>query len=118
MARARPAPPVEAHHRKAESLPLIADPVVGRDAAVVELDHGGGLALPTHLAFIGSKRKARGSLLHNEGRNALGTALAAARHHQIDVGNTGAGDEGLAAVEHIAVAVAPSRGAHRGGVGA
>ncbi len=109
-------PAVQAHHGEAETVALVADPVLDRHAAIVEIDDGGGLAAPAHLLLVRPEAEARRPLLHHHGRDAPGPGLAGADHDHIDVRDPGAGNEGLGAVQHIVVALALGRGAQRGGV--
>jgi hypothetical protein len=97
-------PAVQPGHGEAEALPLLADAIVGRHAAV-EVDLRGRLGVPAHLALVGPEAEARRALLDHEGRDALGALAARAGHDHIEVRDPAARDEGLAAVEHIVVAV-------------
>ena len=59
---------VEALHGVGEALAFLAEQVFGRDAAVVELDLGGGLGLPAHLALLGAEAEAGGAVLDEHSR--------------------------------------------------
>ena len=101
---------VEAGHGVAEACALVAEQVVGRDAAVVELDLGGGLGLPAHLALRRAEAEAGGSGLDQHGRDAARAVAAGADHDEVEVGEAAAGDEGLGAVQGPAVVGAGRRG--------
>ena len=109
---------VEAGHGVAEAVALGAEQVVGRDRAGVELDLGGRLRLPAHLALLGAEGEAGGAGLDEEGGDALRAVAAGAGHDQVEVGEAAAGDEGLGAGERPAVVGAGGAGAQRRGVGA
>ena len=70
-------PPSRPGHGDPETLPFFADPVGGRDADVVEVDHGGGLVVPADLALLGAEGEAGRPVLDHEGRDPP-RALAAA----------------------------------------
>ena len=73
---------VEHLQRLDEALALLADQLVGRDAAVLE-QHLGGLAGPhAELVFLLAGAQARRAALDDERRDALGAAgLVGHRHH-------------------------------------
>ena len=110
---------VEDPHRDAEALALLAEQVLGRDAAVVEEDLAGRRALDPHLRLDPADLEARRVGLDHERGDAgvagLGIGLG---EDDVEVRDAGVGDEALAAVEHVLVALAPRLGAHRGRVGA
>src|SRR5262249_56578580 len=97
---------VESLHGDLEALSLGAEPVRGRDAALVKHHHGGRLRVPAELLLLGAEGKAGRAALDQETGDAARTALPGPRHHQVDVGAAAAGNERLGAVEHIAVVLA------------
>ena len=107
---------VEPHHGDAEPLALFADPIGRADPDIVEMDHGRRLTAPAHLALLRSEAEARRILLHHQGRNPGRALSARQRHDHIEVRRSSAGNEGLGAVQHIGVAVAPRAGRQRGRV--
>ena len=89
-----------------------------RDAHAFENNLPGRLRIPAHLAFVGAERQARRSLFDEERRDAGRARRAGARHHEIEVRRSRAGDELLDPVEHIRIALAPRARRKRRGVGA
>ena len=70
---------------------------------LVEDDLTGGLRAPPHLRLVRTERQARRALLHDERRDAVRALVARARHHDVDVGRAGAGDELLDAGQGVTV---------------
>ena len=110
---------VEDPHRDLEALALLAEQVRGGDAAVVEGELAGGRAGDAHLRLQASDGEARRIRLDEERGDprmpAVGVGL---REDGVEVGDAGVGDEALAAVEDVLVAVADGRRPHRRRVGA
>ena len=98
---------VESRHRDLEALPFLADQVVRRHAAILEHHHRGRLRFPAELLLLRAEGQTGRALLDHDAGNAFRSRLAGAHHADIDVGHPAAGDEGLGAVEHIMIAVAP-----------
>ena len=81
-----------------------------RHAAVVEAHHRGGLRAPAHLLLGLAERQAGRALLDQERADPARPVAAGPAHDQVEVAGAGAGDERLAAVEHVgAVAFALAR---------
>src|SRR3954465_11711308 len=110
---------VEDPHRDPEALALLAEQVVGADAAVVEEDLAGRRALDPHLRLDPADLEARRVGLDDEGRDARVAGLRVGLgEDDVDVCDARVGDEAFAAVQHVLVALAPRLGAHRRRVGA
>ena len=110
-------PAIETAHRVFEAFAFGTDAVFDRHAAIVEADDRGGLGAPAHLVFSFAEGEARRLVLHHDCGDALGSIFAGAAHDQIKVGEAGAGDERLRAVEQIVgIAIGPCAGAQRPGV--
>src|SRR5262249_44584453 len=112
------APAVERAHGDLEAVALGADAVGERDAASFEYDHGGGLRVPAELLFLRPEAQSGRAAFDNKARNAVRPSLAGARHDQIKIGTTAAGDECLGAVEQIVIVSAPCAGLQACGIGA
>ena len=113
------APALQAAERDLVALALVADQVLGRDAAVLEVDLRRVAAVLAQLVFQPRHHVAGRVGRHQEGAHALlaGTLVG----HGDDDGHLAvlaAGDELLDAIEHIAVTLAHGGGAQAGGVGA
>src|SRR5262249_52387150 len=90
---------------EAEAIALRADAARGRNADVLEDHLACRLRIPAHLFLVGAERHALVGLAHDEGGDAFGPVGAGARHHDIDVAGSGAGDELLRAVEDVVAAI-------------
>ena len=99
------APSVETHHRDLEAVPLGAEPVGDRHLAILEDHRGRRLAVPAELVLLLAERQAGRPRLDHQGRDAAGSRSSGAQHHDIDVAPAAARDEGLAAVQHVMVAL-------------
>src|SRR5215471_15193057 len=84
---------VEPHHRDPEPVPLFAEPVGNRHAAILKDHHCRRLRVPAELTFLLAEREPRGAFLDDEARNALGADATGAHHRHIEVADTAAGDE-------------------------
>ena len=104
---------VQPLHRDAKALPFLPEQLRRRHAHPIEGDRSRGLAVPAHLVLLAAVLDARGIGLDEEGGDAIRARPAGARHHDQHVGRARAGDEGLAAIEHIRIAIAPRRRAQR-----
>ncbi len=111
---------VEHLHRGLEADALDpADQLAGRHPAVVE-DHVTGMrALLSHLAIRLAQGQPGRTALDDESGDSAGATdrRVGARHHGVDAGLRGVGDEALGTVEHVVLAVTHRRGLQRGGVG-
>ena len=111
---------VEHLHRGLEADALDpADQLTGRHPAVVE-DHVTGMrALLSHLAIRLAQGQPGRTALDDESGDSAGATdrRVGARHHGVDAGLRGVGDEALGTVEHVVLAVTHRRGLQRGGVG-
>src|SRR5215472_19252455 len=107
---------VEPHHRDLESVPLCAEPVGDRYAAILEDHHCCRLRVPAELPFLLAERQTWGAFLDDEAGDAVGARAAGAHHRHINVADTAAGDERLRAIEHVMVAVAHGTGGKRRGI--
>lgn len=76
------------------------------------------LRAPAHLVLVAAVADAGRVGRHQEAGDAPGAVLAGARHDDQHLGATGAGNEALAAVQHVFVALAAGTGAQARGVGA
>src|SRR3546814_6690512 len=92
---------VEAGHGDAETLALAADQVLGRHLAILEIDHRRRLAVPAELAFLLAETEAGGVLVDQDAGHALRPVATGPAHHRVDVARAAAGDERLAAGEHV-----------------
>src|SRR3954453_10917332 len=101
---------VEPYHRDREALALLAEPVGYRDPTILEIHHRGRLGMPAELLLLLPEGKSRGVVLDDDAGDAAGTRLARADHRHVEIAATAAGDEGLGAVEHVIVVVAPGAG--------
>ena len=99
-------PAVQAFHGDRKPLAFLAEPVGGRYANVFESDGARGLAVPAHLGFLAPVADALAVCRHGESADPGRPGLAGTRHHHQQVGIARAGDEALAAVQHIGIAVA------------
>src|SRR5690606_40460686 len=108
---------IEALHGDLEALPLLAEPVGGGHHHVLEGDGAGGLAVPAHLLFLLAVGDAGGVGGDGKGGNPLGTGATGAQHHHQHVGVAGAGDEHLAAVDDVVVALRAGSAAQVGEIG-
>src|SRR3546814_7292494 len=89
-----------------------------RHAGTLEDHRRGRLAVPAELSLLLAEGEARRVARHEQGRDALGARPTGAAHDEIEVARPATGDEGLAAVQHVVVAVPLGPGLQRGGVGA
>ena len=104
------APAIQTLHGVFETMALFAHKIACRNAAVVELDLCGGLALPAHLVLKPAKGQTRRAILDIDGGDALGTIFARAHHADIGIGIAAAGDERFGAIQHIALVIAGGAG--------
>ena len=111
-------PAVEPGHRDLEAAAFHADQIGRRHAHALQDHLAGRLRAPSHLLLFRPESEAGRVLLDQEGGDAGRAALAGARHHQIEVARSGAGDELLDAVEHVIRPVPPGARRQRRGVGA
>ena len=106
-------------HRDLEALALLAEQVCGRNAAVVERELAGRRAGDAHLRLQPRDGEAGRVRLDEEGGDArMARIRIGLREDGVEVGDAGVGDEALAAVEDVLVAVADRGRPHRGRVGA
>ena len=108
---------VEPRHRQAKAGAGLAHEVAGVDAAFVHDHVGRGLRPPSHLVFQCAETKAGGAGLDGNAGDASRTRIAGARHDEVEVGKSGAGDEALGAVEHKRFAVFAGARDKGGGIG-
>ena len=95
---------VEGRHRDLETVAGLADQRIGGDAAFVEFKPRQRMRRDD-LDTLGD-REAGIIAFDDEGRQPFGAGpLAAARKHNIDIGNTAVRDPAFLAVEHITIAV-------------
>ena len=104
---------IKAHHRDLEAVALIADEIFHRHPAIVEEDLRRRLGIPAHLAFLRAETDAGRIRRHGDTADPLRAVIAGADHGHIDIRLAATGDEGLAAVQHIMIAVAHRLGAER-----
>jgi hypothetical protein len=99
--------------REAAALDL-AQQMLRRDAHVLEEELGRIRCMLAQLLQAATDAEARElfRLQHHQRHAAAAGFTGAHRHHQ-QVGSEAVGDEGLGAVDHVALAVAPGAGAHR-----
>ena len=101
-------PAVEPGHGDLEALAFRADAVCDRHAAVLEHHHRGRLRFPAELLLLRAERQPGRALLDHECRKCRAAPCSPVRAiTSVDVRPAAAGNEGLGAVEHIIVAVAP-----------
>ena len=110
-------PGVQPGERDLESLALVAEPSLDRDADVVEAHRRGRGAGQPHLLLGRVRAEAGGVGRHQEARDVV-AAVTGARHHLVEVGVPAVRRPGLGAVDDVVVALAPGAGRHRGRVGA
>src|SRR5439155_2409343 len=110
---------VEDPHRDPEALALLAEEILGGNAAAVERELSGRRAGDAHLRLEPRDREARSVGLDDEGGDAgvagLGIGLGT---DGVEVRDARVRDEPLRAVEDVLVALAPRRRPHRRRVGA
>ena len=112
------APAFERAQRDLVALAFIADQVLGRDAAVVEVDLGGVAGVLAELVFQPRHHIAGRVGGDDEGAHAFfASALVGHGNDDGHVAVLAAGDELLDAVDHVVAAVFHRRGAQRGRVG-
>ncbi|MNF75550.1 hypothetical protein D3C84_576210 [compost metagenome] len=100
------APPIQRLHGEPEPFSLLPQPVAGGNAHGAEIHLPGRLAVPAHLLLrlaIAHPGRIGG---HHKGRNPLGSLTAGAGHHHQHLGAAGTGDEHLAAIEKVILAIA------------
>ncbi|MNT32801.1 hypothetical protein D3C72_1687000 [compost metagenome] len=105
---------IEPLHRQLEAATLLSQKVADRYADVFEGDAAGGLAVPAHLLFLAAVADARQVGWHGDRADPACTSTAGACHHHQQLGGTGAGNEGLGAIQHIEIAIAHGAGLQRG----
>ena len=100
------ASPVQALHSDLEALAFFADAIAFRHPAVGEHDLRGRLTVPAHFAFLGAEGQTGRVLLDQNAGNTASPLAAGARHHRVNIADTAAGNERLAAIQDImAIAV-------------
>src|SRR6185436_17569364 len=97
---------IEARHRDLEAVAFVADQVLGRYPAVLEHHHRGRLRFPAELLLPRAERDAWRPLLDHDAGDALRPFATSPHHADVDIRHAAAGDERLAAVQHVVVAVA------------
>ena len=108
---------VEDPHRDLEALTLGAEQVRDGDAAVVERQLAGRGPGDSHLRLEPRDREARRVTLDEEGRDAgVAGVWVGLREDGVEARDASVGDEALAAVEDVLVAVTDGGRPHRGGV--
>ena len=109
---------LEVGHDAGETGILRADQVLHRHLAVVEEQLSGIRGPPAHLFQLAANAKTRRALLHQQQADAAKALTAGAHRHRVVIGTHAAGDEGLAAIDAVVIAVAHSAGLEIGHVGA
>src|SRR6201999_1043658 len=110
---------VQGGERGLESGTRITDDAVRRNAAVLEVQLGGGRTLDAHLVFLRADREPGVVLVYDERRDAVGTLVGIGhRHHRVPRRVPAVGDPALGTVEHPLVTLGPGAGAHRGRIAA
>src|SRR5262249_24295142 len=110
--------PVEARHGDLEAIALATDQIPGGHATILEHHHRCRLRFPAELFFLRTEREPRCTLLDRDAGNAFRARAAGPHHADIDIRHAAAGDERLAAVQHVLVAVTDRPGFQARGVGA
>lgn len=97
--------------RHIEALPLVAQQVLGGDAALVVTDLAEAESVQAHRGLVRGQRESGAVGLHEE-RGQAGGSLAGAHHHAVQVADVAVADEDLAPVEDVLVPLAPRRRLH------